>query len=652
MQKRFSVLILFLIGVLLFSKCANEKVDLILSNEEASYLGHEDSAAYVGIDVCKQCHYDKFETFIRTGMGSSFAKADSVKSIAQLSANSTLYDSFKDLHYHPYWSADSLVLNEYRLIANLDTSFSRKEKVDYVVGSGQHTNSHIFDENHYLYQLPFTWYAQKNKLDLPPGYEQGENVRFDRIIGLECMSCHNAMPTAFVKGSENKFKQIPQGIDCERCHGPGEAHVAKIQRGEITDTSKFIDYSIVNPKKLEVQLQFEICQRCHLQGNIVLQEGKSFFDFKPGMKLNDVMDVYLPKFEGKQDEFIMASHVDRFKESACFKNSTDYTCTSCHDPHISVKETNINTFNTQCISCHSSNSKDVICSESIDVRNLGENNCVSCHMPASGSIDIPHVSVHDHWVRKNGKIIDTTGIGEFVGLIAVNNKKPSNRSKAMAYLQQYERFNANNFLLDSALFFLYKFDANKNDLRLWTHYFYLKSQYDKVVNLIETRNLSNVLDELSLESYDNNQAWTAYRIGESFSTLGRINEALLFYKKAAELAPFVPDFSNKLGVAYLKLNELETAKEIFITLLKESPSHKEGLNNLGYCYLLDNDLDNAERYFKKTLKLDSDYKLAWLNLANVYSQKESKILLTKCLKEVLRIDPDHENAKQLLKKLS
>ena len=124
------------------------------------------------------------------------------------------------------------------------------------------------------------------------------------------------------------------GIDCERCHGPGEIHVQQKLSGNIIDTSKYIDYSIVNPKKLNIDLQFDVCQRCHLQGNAVLLEGKTFNDFKPGEHLKDVMDIYLPRYED-DDDFIMASHPDRLKQSACFQNST-LTCISCHNPHKSV----------------------------------------------------------------------------------------------------------------------------------------------------------------------------------------------------------------------------------------------------------------------------------------------------------------------------
>ena len=79
----------------------------------------------------------------------------------------------------------------------------------------------------------------------------------------------------------------------------------------------------MNPAKLSIDAQFDICQRCHLQGNTVLKEGKSFYDFKPGMKLSDFMTVFLPKYKNADDEFIMASHADRLKQSTCFIKSKE-----------------------------------------------------------------------------------------------------------------------------------------------------------------------------------------------------------------------------------------------------------------------------------------------------------------------------------------
>ena len=40
------------------------------------------------------------------------------------------------------------------------------------------------------------------------------------------------------------------------------------------------------------------------------------------------------------------------------------------------------------------------CSETMEKRNIVGDNCVSCHMPKELNLDIPHVSVTDHFIRK------------------------------------------------------------------------------------------------------------------------------------------------------------------------------------------------------------------------------------------------------------
>jgi len=287
--------------------------------QRPQYASLSDSTTYVGINTCKQCHPGIYETFIETGMGKSFEHASHAKSSAKFDEHALIHDRFRDFYYHPSWKNDSLYLKEFRL-AGRDTVYQREEKISYIVGSGQHTNSHIMNVNGYAYQVPATYYTQKGTWDLPPGFENGYNSRFNRKIELECMSCHNAYP-GIVPGSENKYDFIPNGIDCERCHGPGSEHVRQKQLGNIIDTSKAIDYSIVNPAKLPVALQLDICQRCHIQGNAVLNEGKTFFDFRPAMHLSDVMNVFMPVFKGDEDSHIMASHAERLKMSKCFINT-------------------------------------------------------------------------------------------------------------------------------------------------------------------------------------------------------------------------------------------------------------------------------------------------------------------------------------------
>ncbi len=627
MRKSLAVLFGFLAIFLVLWQCQSSKI------ENQVYLNHSDTVQYVGMETCKQCHLEKFETFQHTGMGKSFGKADTLKSAANF-GNSIINDPFLDFNYFPFWNGDQLNLKEFRL-KNGDTVYTRIEQVDYIIGSGQHTNSHLQEGNGYVHQMPFTYYTQSGKLDLPPGFEDGNNTRFSRLIGLECMSCHNAMPVDFVKGSQNKFDKIPLGIDCERCHGPGEAHVSKIMRGDITDTAVAIDYSIVNPRKLEVDLQFELCQRCHLQGNAVLKEGKSFFDFKPGMQLSDVMDVYLPRYSNSDEEFIMASHVDRFKKSECFKQSADqFLCTSCHNPHISVKETNISNFNRKCESCHTSPKEE--CFESIEVRNLKGDNCVECHMPSSGAIALPHVTVHDHFIRTPVEKTKTEELKIFLRLEAINNSNPTKRSTILAYLQQYERFESNAVYLDSAYQLLISSGDYGTELyREWVLYYHLKGEKQALVDLVNNRLIENILSLLKTMSYDNSDAWCAYRIGEAYLNLSSPDNALVFLERAVVLAPFILEFKLKLGTAYFMSGQFESAEKAYKSALVENPKLEEALSNLGYVQILLEDYDSAEMNLEKSLELNPDYKEAKLNLATLYMttnrMEEAMQLLLKLL---------------------
>ena len=596
-------------------------------------------------------------------MGKSFEHASKQKSSAKFSEHTVIYDKFLDFYYHPFWDKDSLKIMEFRLRGK-DTIYKRVEKVDYIVGSGQHTNSHIMNTNGYLHQMPMTYYTQKGEWDFPPGFENGFNTRFSRKIGLECMSCHNTLP-GFVEGSENKFDAIPEGVSCERCHGPGSVHVQQRSSGQKIDTSKFIDYSIVNPGKLPIDLQFDVCQRCHLQGNTVLKEGKSFFDFRPGMKLSDNMTTFLPRYKNADDKFIMASHADRLKQSKCFiksfKPETDskslrpyknaLTCVTCHNPHVSVKVTGKEVFNNACKNCHNESKHNGMCTEKLEVRNKIQDNCVACHMPKSGSIDIPHVTVHDHYIRKPIKKEEVEKVKEFIGLYAVNEKNPSNSVKAKAYIQQYDKFEYNPAYLDSAK--VYLSDKTTEDVKqnfgILVHLYFIKEDFTKIIGYVNQLGKENVLNKCLInKSWSNDNAWTLYQIGEAYYNNGDIANAYSFYKKADELAPFNPEFKNKLGASLMAQNKVNEAIPIFESILKEDSKFLPAINNLGYAYLVSGNANKAEELYNRALKLDPDYESLLMNIAGLNIYKKNYKAAADILKQVLKKNPKNEQAKKVL----
>ncbi|MCC6818646.1 MAG: pilus assembly protein TadD [Bacteroidia bacterium] len=577
-------------------------------SESSLYLNHADSVKYVGMQACASCHADKMSTFVQTGMGKSLGWANSKRSSALFTHVKPVYDAYKDLYYWPFMVDSSIYIKEYRLL-NSDTIYSRIEKISYIVGSGHHTNSHLIAENGYVFQAPLTFYTQEGKWDLPPGFENGNNSGFERRIGLECMSCHNALPVQDLS-AENRFLDIPHGIDCERCHGPGELHVKEKKAGNIVDISKHIDYSIVNPAKLSWYRQIDLCQRCHLQGNAVLKPGKSFADFKPGMRLSDVFDQFSPEYKNG-DEFVMAAHAERFQMSACFKanvkgdlNSQSaqvgFTCISCHNPHVSVKQTNRSVFNSKCISCHSSQNQK-LCSEATPILNSANNDCVQCHMPTTGASDIPHVTVHDHYIRKNYSKNNTLN-RQLIGLRCITNPNPDIATETEAYVSYYEKFEKNELYLDKAKQLSSKLDESISyHSEILIHLYYINAQYTDIVRLV-----NNLKTGYS--------AWTAYRVAKSFELLKKPDLASEWFENALVIQKNNIDFLLQYSAHLVKIKQYKKAEKYLNTLLNLYNKSPDAWAYMGLVRLANSEYAKAKGCFEMALNLFPDQLTALQNL--------------------------------------
>lgn len=584
-----------------------------------------DTANYVGIQVCASCHNQIYETFTHTGMGSSFDSASQQKSSADFKPFS-VYQPTTNLYYTAYWLDKVLFIKEYRLL-NGDTLYSQTEKIDYIVGSGQHTNSHLFKNGDFLYQAPLTWYSQSKKWDLPPGFEVN-NSHFSRMLDVECMSCHNAMPIMAEK-SDKRFVSIGKGIDCERCHGPGSAHVNYWRDHSKAETKQHGNY-IINPGKLSNERLIDLCQRCHLQGNNVLKEGKSFVDFKPGMKLSDVFEIYLPQHEGAADYFDMANHAARLQKSACYiKSKGKLTCITCHNPHVSVKTTQSSIFNKNCENCHQINK----CKAPEFELKKESNNCVKCHMPSKGAEDIPHVSVHDHKIAVHTKETEQQEVGKLVGLYAVNNPNPAKKDLARAYLSYYEKFEANPLYRQKALELL----KELNDKALWIHYYYQVSKYKEVIEL--ANQLKDVNDEL-----------TCYRIGKSYSQMGDNGKAKLWFFRTLSINKDRPEYTIDYLSVCFKTNDLEEASRWIDNGFRDFPKNAMLWNAKGYLAFLNGNYAQAKNGYLQSLAYNPDLVLTLENLAQLYIQLNDITQAKKYLTRILKINPEHIKAKALLDK--
>jgi Tfp pilus assembly protein PilF len=623
----FLIVLILIIGYSCFDKGKKKK--------EFTFLNHDPSVTYVGKEVCKGCHPDIYTSFVETGMGMSWGMASHEKSSGRFGKGALVYDTLRGLYYHPFWRGDTLQLVEFRLNGK-DTIFKRTENIKYIVGSGQHTNSHIYEVNGFLYQAPVTYYTQKGIWNLPPGFEGGNNTRFSRAIEPECMSCHNALPVVDEQ-STNRYEKVELGLSCERCHGPGSLHVAEKLKGNIVDIKKEADPTIVNPAKLPWQLQVDVCQRCHLQGNAVLQQGKSFADFRPGMKLSSVMDVYMPHYEGNDSKMIMASHAERLQKSKCFiagnQNASgegkglNLTCITCHNPHVSVKKTDKEVFNKVCNNCHNTGS----CKATELELKKENNNCVKCHMPVNGATDIPHVSVHDHYIKKPLNKADLNEIRKFAGIRCVNNPSPTPASKAEGYLNYLEKFDSKQFSsLDSARFYL---EMCPERVDLWVHYLYLKEDYASIIEKAITSNLAK-----------EGGAWTCYRVAEAYMKQQDYENANRWIGRAVSLKPKDLQFLLKQGNVRYNLGKEHEAQLIFEAILAYNPKYAEAWSSLGLviCKRGEGDLKKAMEYYTEALSLDPDLETALINALDIFNATGDRENFIAYLKRLHRINPTNE----------
>jgi hypothetical protein len=282
----------------------------------------------------------------------------------------------------------------------------QQEEVAYAVGSGTQARSYFVRRDGFLFESPITWYARKSAWHLSPSYEV-KPFHFQRRIEPRCLYCH-AQETHPIRDTVNHYAEPPFGqlaIGCERCHGPGERHVAARRQGPPEGD---VDDTIVNPARLEPALREAVCEQCHLQGEeIVPRRGRLQTDYRPGLPLQEYVSIFV-RFPGAEDEKRIVNHVEQMHRSACFtKSGGEFGCTSCHDPHRAPSADEKAAFyQRRCRNCHGGAEAPAgqrrvsapDCSLSPKERNTPEarGNCLVCHMPRNPSSVAGHLAVTDH----------------------------------------------------------------------------------------------------------------------------------------------------------------------------------------------------------------------------------------------------------------
>jgi len=176
--------------------------------------------------------------------------------------NNHLYHSPSERYYEMLRRDGQFVVRRYQKDEDGRRRNILELTVTHIMGSGMRARSYLHrTAEGRIVELPVSWYAQESRWAMAPGYDRPRHPDFSRTVNNKCMFCHNAYPDVPAErarqgwDSDVRFDGIvPSGIDCQRCHGPGERHVR--------DASA---RSIVNPARLTPARQMDVCMQCHLE---------------------------------------------------------------------------------------------------------------------------------------------------------------------------------------------------------------------------------------------------------------------------------------------------------------------------------------------------------------------------------------------------
>jgi predicted CXXCH cytochrome family protein len=364
---------------------------------------------YVGDAACAGCHADIARSYGRHPMGRSLVPAADLLDHQRYAPDTNnpftaLGRRFAvDRQGSRLWHRQAVFDEAGKPVVEL------AQEVRWAIGSGAKGYSYLAERDGYLLQTPVSWYTQKQRWDLSPGFVP--SALAGRVVSGPCLFCHANRVRQDHDHADRFVPPVFEGhaIGCERCHGPGELHAG----GEL-------DHTIVNPARLPAPLRDAVCEQCHLEGEArVLRSGRDLFDYRPGLPLADFWAV-LVQGQRSGGDAKAVNHVEQMYQSKCFQRPVGglkLGCVTCHDPHVRVEpEQRVAHYRAACLTCHEEATQarsasegnssprsrsGLVCSAPLPRRRqANRDSCIDCHMPRYSSSDIVHTASTDHRIPR------------------------------------------------------------------------------------------------------------------------------------------------------------------------------------------------------------------------------------------------------------
>jgi tetratricopeptide (TPR) repeat protein len=556
------------------------------------------------VNECAACHPKEAANYRLTGMSRAMYRPSAANT-----SEGEFFHALSDTHYSMIVRDGVYYQRRWQIGFGGKETNVEESKIDYVIGSGTHARSyfHRMASGAFI-EVPLGWYQEKGGYwGMSPGFD-ARHPPTRRLVSYECVSCHNAMPKIPVghdaPGSDPLFVgDLPEGIDCQRCHGPGGQHVRLMQTAN--PKREDIRASIVNPARLSPRLQMDLCMQCHLEPtsegipSLVRRFNRGPFSFRAGEPLSN----FLLAFDhapgtGHDDKFeIVGSSAYRLRKSQCFlKSNGSMTCLTCHDPHQKTKS-----YTTACRQCHAAAFDAKVAAG----QHTASAECVTCHMPKRRTDDVVHVVMTDHLIQRQPSARDL--------LAERAERHPPEGEEYHGEVVPY-----------------YPATLQGSD-RL----------YGAVAQVALKNNLKDGTAELARElaRVQPRESEFYMVLGDAWEASGKPRQAITAYDQALQLRP---DFARgllSLAAAWKAAGETPRAEGILKRATQIAPASPTAWFQYGAVDYALGQVDEAIAKMEKAIALDPELPGAHTGLAELLAGTGKLDRAAAALKEALRVDP-------------
>jgi Cytochrome c554 and c-prime len=328
-------------------------------------------ARYVGSKSCAECHPGEFASHSRSGHARTLRPAARTSLAGRLSGETFADPERPGVHFG-YSLQGGAFLTERREGDRVD-----RWLIDYAFGSGHHATTFVTlidrtPDRPTILEHRLTAFAHRTDPDITPGQGQAlgpdregmepSGRRYKAGQTLKCFECHTTVMSDRGPRELDESAMIAN-IGCERCHGPGQAHIEAARRGA-GDEALAMPFGL---DRWHAADEIQMCGACHR-----LPESVGPALVRPG---NAVLVRFQPV---------------GLMQSDCYKKSPGrLSCSTCHEPHARTS-TDLVEYEAVCRSCHQSPSQR-LCKLSPQA------GCVGCHMPRRDASR--GMMMTDHWIR-------------------------------------------------------------------------------------------------------------------------------------------------------------------------------------------------------------------------------------------------------------